>query len=67
MRGVQFVPELASSNLKREQVVAIASSVYGRINKGTSRVVALAYIRKPHDAHVIARRGIDASDGRSAA
>lgn len=59
--------ELSASNLKREQVVQIAQKVYGGIQKNTSRRAALAYIRKPHDARTNARRGIDASGGRSAA
>lgn len=59
--------ELSVSNLKREQVVQIAQNVYGGIQKNTSRRAALAYIRKPHDARTNARRGIEASGGRSAA
>jgi hypothetical protein len=59
--------ELASSSLKREHVVAVAVSVYGDIKKKTSRKDALDFIRKPHDAYVSAKRGIDATGGRSAA
>jgi hypothetical protein len=59
--------ELAASPLKREHVVAVATSVYGRINRSTSRRAALDFIRKPHDAYVSAKRGIEASGGRSAA
>lgn len=59
--------ELADSPLKREHIVAIAMSVYGGIKKSTSRKGALAYIRKPHDAYTSAKRGIDATGGRSAA
>jgi len=59
--------ELAASRLKREHVVAVAMSVYGGIKKSTSRKAALDYIRKPHDAYVSAKRGIDATGGRSAA
>jgi hypothetical protein len=59
--------ELAASPLKREHVVAVAMSVYGGIKKSTSRKGALDYIRKPHDAYVSAKRGIDATGGRSAA
>jgi hypothetical protein len=59
--------ELAASSLKREHVVAIAKSVYGGISRDTSRRDALDYIRKPHDAYMSAKRGIDATGGRSAA
>jgi hypothetical protein len=59
--------ELSASSLKQDHMVAIAMSVYGGIKKGTSRKAALAYIRKPHDAYVSAKRGIDATGGRSAA
>lgn len=59
--------ELATSPLKREHVVSVAASVYGRISKSTSRKAALEFIRRPHDAYVSAKRGIDASGGRSAA
>lgn len=59
--------ELAASPLRREHVVAVAMAVYGRINRSTSRKAALDYIRKPHDAYVSAKRGIDATGGRSAA
>lgn len=59
--------ELVASELKREDVVAIAMSVYGSIKKSSSRKAALDYIRKPHDAYVSAKRGIDATGGRSAA
>ena len=59
--------ELAASPLKREHVVAVAMSVYGGIKKSTSRKGALDYIRKPHDAYVSTKRGIDATGGRSAA
>jgi hypothetical protein len=59
--------QLAASQLKREHVVAVATSVYGTISKGTSRKDALKYIRKPHDAYMSARRGINATGGRSAA
>lgn len=59
--------ELAASPLKREHVVAIALSVYGGIKKSTSRKDALAFIRRPHDAYTSAKRGIDATGGRSAA
>lgn len=58
---------LAASKLKREHVVEIARSVYGGIPKSTSRKAALGYIRKPHDAFMSAKRGIDAMKGRSAA
>jgi len=59
--------ELVASSLKREHVVAVAMSVYGGIKKSTSRKAALNYIRKPHDAYMSAKRGIDATGGRSAA
>jgi hypothetical protein len=59
--------ELAASPLRREHVVSIAKSVYGGIKNATSRKGALAYIRKPHDARLGARRGIEATGGRSAA
>jgi len=59
--------ELTASPLKREHVVAVALSVYGGIKKSTSRKGALGYIRKPHDAYMSAKRGIDATGGRSAA
>jgi hypothetical protein len=59
--------ELVSSPLKKEDIVTIALSVYGGIKKSTSKKGALAYIRKPHDAHVSAKKGIDATGGRSAA
>jgi hypothetical protein len=63
----QTLGELRSSALKREQVVEIALNVYGGIPKSTSRKAALDFIRKPHDARVNARRGIEALGGRSAA
>jgi len=59
--------ELKASSLRREHVVQVAHDVYGGIPKGTTRKAALAFIRKPHDARVNARRGIDALGGRSAA
>jgi hypothetical protein len=59
--------ELTASPLKRGHIVAIAMAVYGRIGSGTSRKRALDYIRKPHDAYVSAKRGIEATGGRSAA
>ena len=59
--------EFANSSLKREHVVAVAMSVYGGIKKAISRKGALDYIRKPHDAYMSAKRGIDATGGRSAA
>ena len=58
---------LAQSTLKREDVVNIAKSVYGGIKSNTSRKGALDYIRKPHDAYNSAKKGIDATGGRSAA
>jgi hypothetical protein len=63
----QTFEELAGSKLKREQVVEIARAVYGGIPKNTSRKAALKFIRKPHDAYMSAKRGIDAMGGRSAA
>ncbi len=59
--------DLASSPLKREHVLAVAMSVYGGVRKSTSRKAAIDYIRKPHDAYMSAKRGIDATGGRSAA
>jgi hypothetical protein len=59
--------ELKNSQLKREHVVAVATSVYGSIKKSASRRAALEYARKPHDAYMNARRGIEATGGRSAA
>lgn len=59
--------EIDASPLKREQVVEIACGVYGGIPKRTSRKAAIEFIRKPHDARVSARRGVDALGGRSAA
>jgi hypothetical protein len=59
--------ELAASPLNREQVLTIAMSVYGGIKRSTSRRGALEYIRKSHDAHMSAKRGIEATGGRSAA
>jgi hypothetical protein len=59
--------ELTASSLKKEHVVAIAKSVYGGIKNSTSRIKALAFIRKPHDAYVSTKRGIEANGGRSAA
>lgn len=59
--------ELDSSGLKREYVVEIARAVYGAIPKNTSRKAALKFIRKPHDAYMSAKRGIEATGGRSAA
>jgi hypothetical protein len=59
--------ELEASALRREHVVAIAKSVYGGIRSSTSRKAALAFIRKPHDAYMSAKSGIDATGGRSAA
>ena len=63
----ETLAELAASKLKREDVVGIARAVYGSIPKGTSRKAALGFIRKPHDAFISAKRGIDAMKGRSAA
>jgi hypothetical protein len=63
----QTLSELGNSRLSREQVVRVALAVYGGIPKSTSRKAALKFIRKPHDARVSARRGIDAMGGRSAA
>lgn len=59
--------ELSSSDLKREAVVEIAIGVYGGIPKKTSRKAALGFVRKPHDARMSAKRGINAMGGRSAA
>ena len=59
--------ELEKSDVSRESVVKIACEVYASIAKSTSRKAAIAYIRKPHDALVSARRGIKAMGGRSAA
>jgi hypothetical protein len=59
--------ELGASKLKREHVVEIARAVYGGIPKSTSRKAALNFIRKPHDAYMSAKRGIEATGGRSAA
>jgi hypothetical protein len=63
----ETLAELASSTLKRESVVEIARAVYGGIPKSTSRKAALQLIRRPHDAYVSTKRGIDAMGGRSAA
>jgi hypothetical protein len=63
----RILSELQSSKLKKEHVVEIARMVYGGLPKGLSRKAALAYIRKPHDAYMSAKRGIDATGGRSAA
>lgn len=63
----ETLAELASSALKRESIVEIARAVYGGIPKSTSRKAALQMIRRPHDAYVSAKRGIDAMGGRSAA
>lgn len=59
--------DLKASPLTRLEVVAIAAAVYGPIKKGTSRIGALAFIRKPHDAFVTTKRGLEATGGRSAA
>jgi hypothetical protein len=59
--------ELANSRLTKEHVVEVARAVYGGIPKKTSRKAALGFIRKPHDAFIRAKRGIDATRGRSAA
>jgi hypothetical protein len=59
--------ELKASPLTRQEVVEIAGYVYGHIKKSTSRIAALSYIRKPHDAYLSTKRGIDATGGRSAA
>ena len=58
--------ELADSPLRPADVVEIANAVYGKIKKNSSREAALAYIRRPHDACMNAKRGIDATGGRSA-
>jgi len=63
----KVLSELANSELTKEDLVEVASAVYGRIPKRTSRKAALNYIRKPHDAYMSAKRGIDATGGRSAA
>jgi hypothetical protein len=63
----QTFDELEASRLKREHVVEIARAVYGGIPKNTSRKAALRFIRKPHDAYMSAKRGIEATGGRSAA
>jgi hypothetical protein len=70
MRSPEFedtLAELGASKLKREHVVEIARAVYGGIPKSTSRKAALKFIRKPHDAYMSAKRGIEATGGRSAA
>lgn len=59
--------ELEASALKPEHVAKIAKAVYGSANSSISRKKALELIRKPHDARLSARRGIEASGGRSAA
>jgi hypothetical protein len=59
--------ELTASDLRKEAVIAIANAVYGKIPNSTSRVRALAFIRKPHDARVATKLGNDAMGGRSAA
>jgi hypothetical protein len=63
----QALSELVASKLKRDDVVEVARKVYGNIPKNTSRKAAIRYIRKPHDARLSAKRGIDAMGGRSAA
>jgi hypothetical protein len=59
--------ELQNSDIKKEHIVQIAKAVYGQIKSDSSRAVALRFIRKPHDAYMSAKRGIDATGGRSAA
>jgi hypothetical protein len=63
----QVLSELANSGLKKEHLIEVARGVYGSIPKSTSRKAALGYIRRPHDAFMSAKRGIDATGGRSAA
>jgi hypothetical protein len=63
----QVLSELANSKLKREHIVEVARAVYGGLPKKVSRRAALTYIRKPHDAYMSAKRGIEATGGRSAA
>ncbi len=62
----QTISELLNSKLKKEHVVEIAQIVVGG-TKSKSRPKALEAIRKPHDAYLNTKRGIDASGGRSAA
>ncbi|MGO9474732.1 MAG: hypothetical protein ACLPWS_15240 [Rhodomicrobium sp.] len=62
----QTLAELSASALKREHVVEIAQSVYGQVRKNTSRKAALDFIKKPHNAYITAKRGIEATGGRSA-
>jgi hypothetical protein len=63
----QVFSELASSDLRKEHVIEVARGVYGGVPSKLSRKAALAYVRKPHDAYMSAKRGIDATGGRSAA
>jgi uncharacterized protein with PhoU and TrkA domain len=59
--------ELETSNVRRETIIAIARGMVGRVAASTTRKAALALIRKGHDARMSARRGIEATGGRSAA
>lgn len=61
------IAALDASDLTREQVVAVAMSVYGSVKKSTARRAALGFIRKLHSARMSAKRGIEATGGRSAA
>jgi hypothetical protein len=63
----QVLSELANSDLKKEHLIEVARAVYGGVPRSLSRKAALAYIRKPHDAYLSAKRGIEATGGRSAA
>jgi hypothetical protein len=66
-RFEKVLSELANSRLTKQDIIEVATAVYGRIPKKTSRKAALNFIRKPHDAYMSAKRGIDATGGRSAA
>lgn len=59
--------ELAQSNATVQHLQDIALRLSGAKKKPTTKKAALASIRRPHDAYMNAKHGIDASGGRSAA
>ena len=66
-RFEQTWADLKASGLKVAHMLSIARQVYGPVPASTSRDKALKFIRRPHDAYMSTKRGIDAMGGRSAA
>lgn len=59
--------QLMNADLKKDDILKICRKVYGDVPTSTSRTRALELIRKPHDARIHTRRGINAMQGHSAA